>query len=194
MSNTEKNIYAADASKRYDAEIAANADSNKCKYIAALALTVSADNVFKLMSASNVRADFATNHRVSTAAIDAKALKRVDNIIKFAVNRTDKLESCANEVVRTVINFKNAGKNITLQDMKDCLTVGFKSKDKEKTALLFMKTAPKDFNSQDRHAFMTERALSTLNILSVNPNNSAEFIINDNDLYKSIAKRFTVSA
>lgn len=192
MSNTELNVFAANASKRYDLEKDKNADAKTLPFIAKLIVTVSADNVLKLLSSCNVSHDFATNKRIESAMIDAKALGRIDNILKFAVGRTDKMQECANECVRTVINFKNAKKNIHKQHLVDCLTSSFKTKDADLKALLFMKKNP--IAATSRHAYMSERALSALGILSVNPNNSAEYVINDNAILQAIEARLTAKA
>jgi hypothetical protein len=154
------------------------------KALAATALTVDLSEISEVLKNCEVKAEFAFDKRVSTSLMCMKSIDSVNSILRFAFSKSDKLKSNVEECLRTVINFKNASKNITLADLTTALDANAKVSD-DKKALIFQRKT--HFASAKRHAEMTERALSALNVLKqVN----REYVINDNEILKRLEARF----
>lgn len=181
------NAYAADLNKRYDEEKLNNACAASLKFITDCTLTVSQKSVAALLKKSSVNEAFSHDKRVENKFMCMKAINSVDSLLKFATNDNVKsLKSNLEEVLRTLINFKNASQNFTLRDIEDCLNASAKISD-EKKALIFQRRT--QFANYARHANMSMRALHALNL--VEQKNKTEYAVNNNAIFALIEAKLT---
>jgi len=191
MSNANEikiSAFSASLNARHAREVANQADATSLKFLLDCSFTCNIADVAALLTQCNVNENFAQDKRICNKEFDMKAINSIDSILRYAFNDThfksnNKLKSNIEEVLRTVINFKNAKRDITMRDIEDCLNAEAKINDDRKS-LIYQRST--QFAAFKRHAQMTERALSALNILKAE---NRVFKINNNALLKKLEKK-----
>jgi hypothetical protein len=181
------NAYAADLNKRYDDELKNGACAASLKFITDVTLTVSQKSVAALLKKSNVSEVFSHDKRVENKYMCMKAINSVDSLLKFATRDDVKhLKSNLEEVLRTLVNFKNANVNFTVRDIEDSLNASAKIDDTKK-ALIYQRRT--QFANYARHANMSMRALHALNLIE--QKNKTEYAVNNNAIFALIEAKLS---
>jgi len=181
------NAYALDLSKRHDEEKSALACAASLKFIESAIITVSQKSVAALLKKSAVSEVFSHDKRIENKFMCMKAINSVDSLLKFATRDDVRhLKSNLEEVMRTLINFKNANMTFTLRDIEDTLNASAKIDDTKKAVIYQRRT---QFANYARHATMSMRALDALNLIE--RKNKTEYAVNNNAIFALIEAKLT---